>query len=91
MIDQLTPQEKQELRGMIKEAAGSKTRQAAESDLQKAIRERAKEDLEVLPKQFNKLVKTYFEQNLKDIISDVEELAETYEDIFGSDDLQESE
>jgi methyl-accepting chemotaxis protein len=86
MIDRLTPQERQELRGMIKEAAGSKMRQAAEGDLQKSIRERAKEDLEVLPAQFNKLVKVYYAQNIKDLVDDIEQLAETYEDIFGSED-----
>jgi hypothetical protein len=86
MLSSLSPEQITELKGNIKESAGSLTRIASERDLQKEIRENVKDEFEVEPKVYNKLVKAYYEQNLKDVVSSTDELVETYEKIFGSKD-----
>jgi hypothetical protein len=86
MLNSISPAQMTELKGNIKEAAGSLTRIAAERDLQKDIRESVKDEFEVEPKIFNKLVKAYYEQNLKEVVADTDTLVETYESIFGVDD-----
>ncbi|URC15267.1 double-stranded DNA-binding protein [Paraglaciecola Antarctic GD virus 1] len=85
MLQALSPAQIEELKGNIKESAGSLTRIAAERDLQKEIRESVKDDFEILPKTYNALVKAFYEQNLKEVAESTEELVDFYESIFGAE------
>jgi hypothetical protein len=86
MISSLSPAQLNELKGNIKESAGSLTRIAAERDLQKDIRESVKEEFEVEPKRYNQLVKAYYAQNLSELSSSTDELVNDYEKLFGNTD-----
>ena len=77
------PADLQKLKTMIIEASNSKLRIEAERDNIKAIKERAKDELEIKPKQFNRLLSTYHSQNFNQVITETEEFKEAYERVFG--------
>lgn len=60
---QLNQEEQKKLSGMIDEAVNSKVRIAAENDLLKEIRNRAKEELGIKTKVFNQIVKIVMERS----------------------------
>lgn len=80
----LTPADKIDAQGAIKEASGSLLRQQAERDLQKEIAKNAKENWQIPPADFKKLVKIYHNQNLETITEEAEDLVGLYEMVFGS-------
>lgn len=80
------PADLQKLKTMIIEASNSKVRIEAERDLIKDIKERAKEELEVKPKQFNRMLNAYHSQNFSQVITETEEFKDAYEKVFGSPD-----
>jgi hypothetical protein len=77
----LTPEQKKELQGAVREISASMTRTEAERDL---IREIVKEQSakHLIPKKIiNKIAKTYHKQNLTQEIDDHEEFVELYDNI----------
>lgn len=78
----LTAADKADVQAAIKESAGSLLRQEAERDLRKEIAKKAKENWQISPSDFNKLVKIYHKQNLDEIQEATEELIGLYEMVF---------
>jgi metal-responsive CopG/Arc/MetJ family transcriptional regulator len=77
----LSPEQKKELQGAVREISASMTRSEAERDL---IREIVKEQSakHLIPKKIiNKIAKTYHKQNLTQEIDDHEEFVELYDNI----------
>ena len=71
-----TPKEKDKLRGMLKEAVNSHYSERAHKDLRKDIADRAKDELGVKPKLFNKAVRTLFNDDLKSMREEVDSVSE---------------
>lgn len=77
----LTPEQKKELQGAVREISASMTRTEAERDL---IREIVKDQSQkhLIPKKIiSKIAKTYHKQNLTQEIEDHEEFVELYDSI----------
>ena len=77
----LSPEQKKELQGAIREISASMTRTEAERDL---IREIVKDQStkHLIPKKtISKIAKTYHKQNLTQEIEDHEEFVELYDSI----------
>jgi len=77
-----TPQDKQEVINMIKEAAASLLRADSEADLRKDIAARAKEEFKIPAADFNKIVRWYHKQNRKEEQEKQEKTSELYEKLF---------
>ncbi|AGN30053.1 DsbA dsDNA binding protein late transcription [Vibrio phage nt-1] len=77
-----TPQDKQEVINMIKEAAASLLRTEGEASLRKDIAARAKEEFEIPAADFNKVVKMYHKQNRIEEQQKYEKVDTLYEKLF---------
>jgi TRAP-type C4-dicarboxylate transport system substrate-binding protein len=75
----LNEEKREVLKGAIEEMVGSFYRGQAEKDLQKAIIERMKDEIEMPPKVFRKLAKTSYDDSAKkqnDELTEILDLAE---------------
>ncbi|CAL9958499.1 transcriptional regulator [Vibrio phage K567] len=77
-----TPQDKQEVINMIKEAAASLLRADSEADLRKDIAARAKEEFQIPAAEFNKLTRWYHKQNRAEEQAKHEKVDTLYEKLF---------
>ncbi len=77
-----TPQDKKEVINMIKEAAASLMRVDGESELRKEIAARAKEEFEIPPADFNKVVRMYHKQNRAEEQAKHDKVDSLYEKLF---------
>ncbi len=73
---------REELEGCIKEAAGSLLRAESERDLRKEIAKRVKENFDIGPANFNKLVKMFHAQNKEEVQAQTDMLVSMYETVF---------
>lgn len=81
-VDTMSPEEKtKSLKDAVQETVNSHYRMQAERDLQKAIGERVKEDLEMLPTTFKKLAKLAYDDNANKVNKDVTELLDLAEEL----------
>lgn len=71
----------EQLKTMIEESVTIKTKIQLYQDSIKDIRDRAKEELGLSPKQFNALLKLSFNQNKEDVQAEFDELLNLYEQI----------
>lgn len=78
MLSNLDPTNKKKLMDALKEISTSLTRVEAERDLQKNIRKDICEALDLKPKVFNKLAKTYHKQNFGEEVQLHEEFETLY-------------
>ena len=81
-----TPQDKQEVINMVKEAAASMMRVDGESSLRKDIAARAKEEFEIPASEFNKVVRMYHKQNRKEEQAKHEKVDSLYTKLFEDED-----
>jgi hypothetical protein len=77
----LTPEQKKELQGAIREISGSMTRTEAERDLIREIVKDQSQKHQIPKKTINKIAKTYHKQNLTQEIEDHEEFVELYDSV----------
>lgn len=77
----LTPEQKKELQGAIREISGSMTRTEAERDLIREIVKDQSQKHSIPKKTINKIAKTYHKQNLTQEIEDHEEFVELYDSV----------
>lgn len=77
----LSDEQRQALIGAIKEGVGSMYRKQAEVDLLKEIAERMKEQYDIPPKMYRKLVTTAYKDNAKKINDEVTELLDLAEEL----------
>lgn len=80
-----TPQDRQEVVNMVKEASASMLRIDSERDLMKDIATRAKEEFEIKPADFNQVVKMYHKQNRQEAQAKYEKIDGLYEKLFDED------
>lgn len=80
-----TPQDRQEVVNMVKEASASMLRIDSERDLMKDIATRAKEEFEIKPADFNKVVKMYHKQSRQEEQAKYEKIDGLYEKLFDED------
>lgn len=79
------PVDRQTLENGIKEYSDSKTRQAAEGDLQKEILATVSDKTGIDKATIRKLGNMYFKQNYNQVQSEFETLESLYEELFGTD------
>jgi hypothetical protein len=77
----LSPEQKKELQGAVREISGSMTRQEAERDLIREIVKDQSSKHSIPKKIISKIAKTYHKQNLTQEIDDHEEFVELYDSI----------
>ncbi|AUR85765.1 transcriptional regulator [Vibrio phage 1.081.O._10N.286.52.C2] len=77
-----TPQDKTEVINMVKEASTCLLRMDSERDLLKEIAARAKEEFEIKPADFNKVVKMYHKQNRHEEQEKHQKIDGLYEKLF---------
>jgi hypothetical protein len=77
----LTPDQKKELQGAIKEISNSLTRTEAERDLIREIVKEQSDKCQVPKKIIAKIAKTYHKQNLTQEVADHEDFVELYEKV----------
>jgi metal-responsive CopG/Arc/MetJ family transcriptional regulator len=77
----LTPEQKKELQGAVREISASMTRSEAERDLIREIVKEQSQKHSIPKKIINKIAKTYHKQNLTQEIDDHEEFVELYDNI----------
>lgn len=82
---QLNESEQKKLSEMVGEAVNSKTRIAAENDLLKDIRKRAKDELEIKPKVFNQIVKIVMDRSAQQYEEETETVLELAEKAVNND------
>lgn len=80
-----TETDRQEVINAVKEAAASLMRADSERDLRKDIAERMKEEFELKPADFNKVVKWYHKQNRQEEQAKAEKVSSLYEKLFEED------
>jgi len=81
-VDTMSPTEKtKQLKDAVQEMVNSHYRMQAERDLQKAISDRVKEELEMLPTTFKKLSKLAYDDNASKVNKDVTELLDLAEEL----------
>jgi hypothetical protein len=79
----LNANDKLKLLGAIKDMSTSMTRQDAEKDYQKNLKNDICKELEVDKKVFSKLAKTYHKQNFDDEVAANDEFEKLYENVTG--------
>jgi hypothetical protein len=77
----LSPEQKKELQGAVREISASMTRTEAERDLIREIVKDQSAKHSIPKKIINKIAKTYHKQNLTQEIDDHEEFVELYDSI----------
>lgn len=77
-----TEEQKKAIAGCIREISDSMTRKQAESDLQKEILNRMKEEFEIPKATARSLAKTYYKNNIQEVVAKNEELEELYNQLF---------
>ena len=77
----LSPEQKKELQGAVREISGSMTRQEAERDLIREIVKDQSQKHSIPKKIISKIAKTYHKQNLTQEIQDHEEFVELYDSV----------
>jgi hypothetical protein len=77
----LSPEQKKELQGAVREISASMTRTEAERDLIREIVKDQSAKHQIPKKTINKIAKTYHKQNLTQEIEDHEEFVELYESV----------
>lgn len=80
-FDQLNEEEKQKFFGMVRECVNSKIRQSSETDFQKDVINRAKDELGVPPKKFRKVLKLAYNNSHEEERKEIEEIAEIVEEM----------
>ncbi|CAL9972003.1 transcriptional regulator [Vibrio phage D479] len=80
-----TPNDKKEVINAVKEAAASLLRADSEKDLRKDIADRMKEEFEIKPADFNKVVKWYHKQNRQEEAAKNEKVHNLYDKLFDED------
>ena len=78
------PADQKRIQDAIKEASDSLLRISSERELLKDIAKSIKEDIGMPPRLFNKLAKTYFQQNYNEVVEEDEQFQEAYEIILGN-------
>lgn len=78
-----SPKDKVEVKNAIIEISNSKIRIEAENDNIKAIKKRLKDEFELDTKMVNALTRLYHNQQIEEFKASTDEVAETYEEIFG--------
>lgn len=81
---QYTQPELVKLDGAVQEAADSMTRAKAESDLQKEIAERMKDELKLPTADFNKLVKERFAEKISKSMDKLEEITSFHDELVNA-------
>ena len=77
----LSPEQKKELQGAIREISGSMTRTEAERDLIREIVKDQSQKHNISKKIITKIAKTYHKQNLTQEIAEHEEFVEMYDSV----------
>lgn len=77
----LTPEQKKELQGAIREISASMTRTEAERDLIREIVKDQSAKQQIPKKIITKIAKTYHKQNLTQEIQDHEDFVELYDSV----------
>ena len=77
----LSPEQKKELQGAIREISASMTRTEAERDLVREIVKDQSQKHQIPKKIISKIAKTYHKQNLTQEIEDHEEFVELYDSV----------
>lgn len=77
----LSPEQKKELQGAVREISGSLTRQEAERDLIREIVKDQSQKHQIPKKIITKIAKTYHRQNLTQEIQDHEDFVELYDTV----------
>ncbi len=77
----LTPEQKKDLQGAIREISASMTRTEAERDLIREIVKDQSQKHSIPKKIINKIAKTYHKQNLTQEIQDHEDFVELYDSV----------
>lgn len=78
----LTAPDRLEVEKAVKEASNSLTRIESERDLIKEIAGKIKEEFDIKPSEFSKLVKLYHKQSRDEEEAKAQELVELYDQIF---------
>lgn len=78
----LSEGDRADLEDAAKEAAGSLLRADSERDLRKEIAKKVKDDMDIKPAMFNKLVRMYHKQNKEEIQNKTEAIVSLYETVF---------
>lgn len=82
VMNNLSPEDKKKLQGMVTEISNSLTRMEAERDFIKDVCNRAKDDLGVQPKHIRQWGKIHYKNSLHEDRLQSEELYEGYEQLF---------
>ena len=77
----LSPEQKKELQGAVREISASMTRTEAERDLIREIVKDQSQKHNISKKIISKIAKTYHKQNLTQEIADHEEFVEMYDTV----------
>lgn len=80
-----TEHDRKEVINMVKEAAASLLRCDSERDLRKDIADRAKEEFDLKPADFNKIVKMYHKQSRHEENQKFEKIDALYTKLFDED------
>lgn len=75
----MNPEERKKFRNMLQEAVNSHYREEAEKELRRNIAERAKEELNLEKKQFNRLARVVYRDEIKKVEEEAEGISELYE------------
>ena len=77
----LSPEQKKDLQGAVREISASMTRTEAERDLIREIVKDQSQKHNISKKIINKIAKTYHKQNLTQEIAEHEEFVEIYDSV----------
>lgn len=78
-VERLNPEQRRKLRNMTEQAVGSKYRDDAEKEFRRDIATRAKDELGISKKLFNRLVNVRYKESLEEVTTEAEDLTELYE------------
>lgn len=80
------PDQLKQIADAVEEASNSKFRADSERSLQKEISKRLKEEFNMPPKMFNKMVKVYYKANFSQEVDAATEFEESYAKIMADKD-----
>lgn len=90
-LPQLNQRELQKLRAMKTEATSSLLREDAEKDLRREIANRAKDELNIDKKLFNKLVRLDYKDQVEEASNEVQEIEDILQRLNDPNILQEND
>lgn len=77
-----SPEDIKKINQAIREASNSLIREESEKEFRKGVRDKLKEELNLPPKLFNKMLKVYHKQNFPEERNAAEEFEVMYEKVF---------